>query len=181
MLAEVGEFGLEPLSIVDFENAIDRVIDYNGGAITLSLSWNGSGMGDGKGPPAYLPHSVRTCNERASIRHVPMRRGSVLSFWEGLSATEPTAGRLSHRGGQRSSRTGTTPGALLPGPRKNCELVKRCVSLGRWRDLLRVQPLWTCEVLVARLNLHPGHCACEAGALSGFVEGYLHGVLAPLQ
>ena len=70
-------------SIVDFENAIDRVIDYNGGAITLSLSWNGSGMGDGKGPPAYLPHSVLTCNERASIRHVPMRRGSVLFFLGG--------------------------------------------------------------------------------------------------
>ena len=30
-----------------------------------------------------LPHSVRTCNERAPIRHVPMRRGSVLFFLGG--------------------------------------------------------------------------------------------------
>ena len=76
-----------------------------------------------------LPHSVRTCNERAPIRHLPMRGGSVLSFWEGLSVTERTVGRLSYRGGQRSSRTGTTPGALLRGPRANCELAKaRCVG-----------------------------------------------------
>ena len=30
-----------------------------------------------------LPHSVRTCNERAPIRHIPMRRGSVLFFLGG--------------------------------------------------------------------------------------------------
>ena len=30
-----------------------------------------------------LPHSVRTCNERAPIRHVPMRRGSVVFFLGG--------------------------------------------------------------------------------------------------
>ena len=30
-----------------------------------------------------LPHSVRTCNERAPIRHVPMHRGSVLFFLGG--------------------------------------------------------------------------------------------------
>ena len=30
-----------------------------------------------------LPHSVRTCNERAPIRHVSMRRGSVLFFLAG--------------------------------------------------------------------------------------------------
>lgn len=30
-----------------------------------------------------LPHSVRVCNERAPIRHVPMRRGSVLFFLAG--------------------------------------------------------------------------------------------------
>ncbi len=30
-----------------------------------------------------LPHSVRVCNERAPIRHIPMRRGSVLFFLGG--------------------------------------------------------------------------------------------------
>ena len=30
-----------------------------------------------------LPHSVRTCNERAPIRHVPMRRGSIVFFLGG--------------------------------------------------------------------------------------------------
>ncbi len=30
-----------------------------------------------------LPHSVRTCNERAPLRHIPMRRGSVLFFLGG--------------------------------------------------------------------------------------------------
>jgi len=30
-----------------------------------------------------MPHSVRTCNERAPIRHIPMRRGSVLFFLGG--------------------------------------------------------------------------------------------------
>ena len=30
-----------------------------------------------------LPHSVRTCNERAPIRHIPMRHGSVLFFLGG--------------------------------------------------------------------------------------------------
>ena len=70
-----------------------------------------------------LPHSVRTCNERAPIRHIPMRRGLFSSFWEGRSVTGRTAGRLSHRGGQRSSRTGTTVGALLHGLLANCELL----------------------------------------------------------
>jgi ectoine hydroxylase-related dioxygenase (phytanoyl-CoA dioxygenase family) len=30
-----------------------------------------------------LPHSVRTCNDRAPIRHIPIRRGSVLFFLGG--------------------------------------------------------------------------------------------------
>ena len=30
-----------------------------------------------------MPHSVRTCNERAPIRHIPMRAGSVLFFLGG--------------------------------------------------------------------------------------------------
>ena len=47
--------------------------------------------------------------------------GLFFSSWEGLFVTERTAGRLSHRGGQRSSRTDTTSGALLHGPRKDCE------------------------------------------------------------
>jgi ectoine hydroxylase-related dioxygenase (phytanoyl-CoA dioxygenase family) len=59
----------------------------------MNVAWQLTDVGPGDGgfvvvPGSHkscypLPHSVRTCNERAPIRHVPMRRGSVLFFLGG--------------------------------------------------------------------------------------------------
>ena len=59
----------------------------------INVAWQLSDVGPGDGgfvvvPGSHkscypVPHSVRTCNERAPIRHVPMRRGSVLFFLGG--------------------------------------------------------------------------------------------------
>jgi ectoine hydroxylase-related dioxygenase (phytanoyl-CoA dioxygenase family) len=59
----------------------------------INVAWQLSDVGPGDGgfvvvPGSHkscypLPHSVRTCNERAPIRHVPMRRGSVVFFLGG--------------------------------------------------------------------------------------------------
>ena len=59
----------------------------------INVAWQLTDVGPGDGgfvviPGSHkscypLPHSVRTCNERAPIRHVPMRAGSVVFFLGG--------------------------------------------------------------------------------------------------
>ena len=59
----------------------------------INVAWQLNDVGPGDGgfvviPGSHkscypLPHSVRTCNERAPIRHIPIRRGSVLFFLGG--------------------------------------------------------------------------------------------------